>query len=269
MHPNRLTFLTSGLIDTGSEMLSFVANRPANPEEELLSDACRPKIGSSCFRFEVACKKHSKMMGYLSKTGASRCPSFRQLLPVRVAQIIPTGTLLALCLNALSVPAQNRVSEYDVKAVYLYNFGQFIRFSPSEEVSKRQSFDICVVGEDPFGHTLDEVTANEKRDGKPVHVLRLKAAEEAHGCAIAYISASEGSRIGTDLDQLRAHEVLTVSDATDFLQYGGMIQFVDVGDHVRFAVNLKAVSSAQLSLSSDLLRVALSVNGKPPTVVQR
>jgi hypothetical protein len=62
--------------------------------------------------------------------------------------------------------------------------------------------------------------------------------------------------------------VLTVSDAADFLLHGGMIQFVIVANHVRFAVNLDAVRSAQLSLSSELLKVAISVNGEPPTGVR-
>ena len=160
------------------------------------------------------------------------------------------------------------MSEFDVKAAYLFNFGKFVRFTPSDAVIKRQSFDICIVGEDPLGHTLDELTANEQLDGKPVRVVRLKTAAEARGCAIAYISASEGTRVRTDLDALRGQAVLTVSDAANFLQHGGMIQFVIAANHVRFAVNLDAVRSAQLSLSSELLKVAISVNGKPPTEVR-
>jgi hypothetical protein len=160
------------------------------------------------------------------------------------------------------------MSDHDVKAAYLFNFGKFIRFTPSDAVLKRQSFDICIVGEDSLGHTLDDLTVDEQLDGKPVRVLRLKTAAEARGCAIAYISASEGTRVGTDLDALHGQSVLTVSDASNFLQHGGMIQFVTVGNHVRFAVNLDAVRDAQLGLSSELLRVAVSVNGEPRTGVR-
>jgi len=68
-----------------------------------------------------------------------------------------------------------------------------------------------------------------------------------------------------DLAILGNADVLTVSDAPDFLQHGGMIQFVLVSNHVRFAVNLEAVNHTHLVLSSELLRVASSVAGKPPT----
>jgi hypothetical protein len=152
--------------------------------------------------------------------------------------------------------------ENAVKAAYVFNFGRFVRFVPSDAVNSRQSFDICIVGEDPLGHTLDDLTANEQLDGKPVRVGRFKTAAEARGCAIAFISASEGSHLSSDLEALRGQPVLTVSDAAGFLQHGGMIQFLTIENHVRFAVNLEAVRAAQLGLSSELLRVATSVSGE-------
>ncbi len=176
--------------------------------------------------------------------------------------------IIALCAIAAAVSAQNRVSEYAVKAAYLFNFGRFVRFAPSDAVNNRRTFDICIVGEDPLGLALDDLTANERLDGKPVRVARMKTAGEARTCAIAYISSAEGAHVRTDLDALRGLPVLTVSDSANFLQHGGMIQFVIIGNHVRFAVNLDAVRSAQINLSSELLKVAVSVNGETPAGVR-
>jgi hypothetical protein len=176
--------------------------------------------------------------------------------------------IVTICAIATLASAQNRISEYDVKAAYLFNFGKFVRFTPTDADINRQSFDICIVGEDPLGTSLDGLTANEELDGKPVRVMRVKTAVEAHGCAIAYIGASEATRVRSDLDELRGQPVLTVSDAGTFLQNGGMIQFVIRGSHVRFAVNLDAVRNARLSLSSELLRVAISVTGERPAEVR-
>jgi hypothetical protein len=191
--------------------------------------------------------------------GARACRAGRSIVGIA---IVAAGVFAAFA------SAQNRMSEYDVKAAYLFNFGKFVRFTPSDADNNRQSFDICIVGEDSLGHTLDELTANEQLDGKPVRVARLKTAAEARGCAIVYISASEGARVRNDVEALRGQPVLTVSDADSFLQSGGMIQFVIQASHVRFSVNLDAVRDAQLSLSSELLRVAISVNGKPPAAVR-
>lgn len=206
-----------------------------------------------------------KVTSRLSKTGGfdRRPASWRT--GGSVALRITRTTLVTLSFVAASLAgAQNHISEDDVKAAYVFNFGRFVRFEPSAVVTSRASFDICIVGENPLGRTLEDITANEQLDGKPVRVIRLKSGADAHGCAIAYISASEDSHLGSDLDALRGLPVLTVSDASNFLSHGGMIQFVLVANHVRFAVNLEAVRTAQLTLSSELLKVAVSVNGQPP-----
>jgi hypothetical protein len=176
--------------------------------------------------------------------------------------------ILLFCMIAAFAYPESKVSEYAVKAAYLFNFGKFVRFAPSDAVNNRQSFDLCIVGEDPLGHTLDDLTANERLDSKPVRVVRVKSATEARACAIAYISSSEGARVAADVEALRGQPVLTVSDDPNFLQHGGMIQFVTIESHVRFAVNLNAARNAQLALSSELLKVAISVNGQTSMEVQ-
>lgn len=148
--------------------------------------------------------------------------------------------------------------EYEVKAAYLFNFGKFLHRSAPPQ---HDSFDICVVGEDPMGSALDSLTRGEQIEGRPVRVRRMHEASEARGCDIAYLSANEGVRIEEDVAALGDADTLTVSDAPKFLQRGGMIQFVLQGDHVRFAVNLNAVRRSHLVLSSELLRVAVSVIG--------
>jgi hypothetical protein len=204
----------------------------------------------------------------LFNNGASRCSSQGRSLGGRLSRGKQCAAIVAFCAISAIIYAQNRISEYTVKAAYLFNFGKFVRFTPPEAGTSRQTFDICIVGEDPLGHSLDDLTANERLDGKPVRVVRLKSAAEARGCSIVYISSSEGARVADDLNALRGLPVLTVSDAASFLQHDGMIQFVNIQNHVRFAVNLNAAKRAQVGLSSELLKVAISVDGEIPKGVR-
>jgi hypothetical protein len=147
-----------------------------------------------------------------------------------------------------------------------------MRVSPGGEAS-HNDFNICVIGEDPFGRALDDITAGEQIDGHPVRVVRLEKANfdkpESQKCAIAYLGLSEEKRMDQDLAAFRDSDTLTVSDAPDFLKRGGMIQFLLLSDHVRFAVNLDPVRRTHLVLSSDLLRVASSVSGNRSGEVQQ
>lgn len=169
-----------------------------------------------------------------------------------------------LCLwAAVCIGAQAKPSEYDVKAAYLFNFGKFLRFDGGVSRERGSTFDICILGRDPMDGTLDQIAANESIDHRPVRIRRIADATEGRGCQILFLSASDADRIREDLALLSGADVLTVSDARDFLEQGGMIQFVLESDHVRFAVNLNAVNRTHLALSSELLRVASSVQGKP------
>lgn len=193
--------------------------------------------------------------GWLQAWSRSRCGLRARLLCLSAAALLPVTAI-----HSATTPPSNP-SEYEVKAAYLLNFGRFVRSSPPR--APHTSFDICILGRDPLDGSLDSLASNESIDHLPVHVRRLPDVTDAKTCSIVFISSFEGDHIREDLAILGAADVLTVSDSPDFLERGGMIQFVLVSNHVRFAVNLDAVSHAHLVLSSELLRVASSVTGKP------
>jgi hypothetical protein len=169
--------------------------------------------------------------------------------------------VFALLLTTL-VFAEPKPSEPEVKAAYLLNFGRFVRLSGASAGMRPPTFNICVLGHDLIGRVLDDVTAHQSVDNRPVRVVRIGDAYAARGCQVLFISPDEGDGIYADVAALANADVLTVSDAPDFLKDGGMIQFVTQQDHVRFAVSLDAVNRTHLVLSSELLRVALSITGK-------
>jgi hypothetical protein len=122
-----------------------------------------------------------------------------------------------------------------------------------------------VVGEDGVEAALKNLSVGQNINNRSVRIVRVKDGTEARNCGIAYVSDSEGARMDKDLEELRGADVLTVGNSSTFLAQGGMIQFLLLSNHVRFAVNLAAVQNTHLVLSSELLRVAYSVAGKPAT----
>lgn len=158
---------------------------------------------------------------------------------------------------------QAKASEYEVKATYLYNFGRFVQWPQEAVAAKGDSFSICVFGQDPFGAVLDTTLSGESINGKAVVAKRVSKPQDALDCRILYISVSEESRLKEILAGLDKSGVLTVSDIPQFSQRGGMIQFVVVGNKIRFEVNLTSAQDAGLTLSSDLLKVAVAVRKSP------
>jgi len=157
----------------------------------------------------------------------------------------------------------SKPTDYDVKAVYLYNFGRFVEWPPNSAAAKTDAFTICVLGEDPFGPTLYTTFARETIGGKAVVTKRVASPKEAVNCQILFISSSEDKQLNKIMESLDKAAVLTVSDMPQFSQHGGMIQFILEGNRVRFEVNLTATQNAGLTLSSELLKVATNVRRNP------
>jgi hypothetical protein len=166
---------------------------------------------------------------------------------------------LALPAPSCTAAAPSHPSQSDVEAVYLFDFGKFVRWPTGAEQGAMR---ICIAGTESFKAGVEKIVANENINGRSLEVRRVLGPGEASGCAILFIDAAEGERAPELLAAVAGKPTLTVSDLTDFLTRGGMIQFELVGDRVRFSVNLGAVNRGHLAMSSELLKVALTVKGK-------
>jgi YfiR/HmsC-like len=166
---------------------------------------------------------------------------------------IASALLGPSCLHA----QRSNPGEYEVKAAYIYDFGKFVAWPA--KVAPADDFPICVLGEDPFGATFDATIAGETINGKKVVVNRIAKPQEAVSCRILFISGSEESQLKEILATLDKTSVLTVSDISQFTRRGGMIQFVTDANRVRFEVNVTIAERAGLTLSSQLLKVAINV----------
>jgi hypothetical protein len=160
--------------------------------------------------------------------------------------------LLAPSVLNAGAPAQ----EYEIKAVFLYNFAQFVQWPPDAFADKNAPLVIGILGNDPFGSYMDEAVRGETVNGRPFVVRRFGRAEDIDGCHILFISRSESGRLDEILDKLKGKSVLTVGDMDDFSHYGGMIRFVTENNKVRLRINVEAAKSAGLKISSKLLRPA-------------
>jgi hypothetical protein len=147
-------------------------------------------------------------------------------------------------------------TEYQLKAVFLFNFSQFVDWPPAAFADERAPLVIGVLGEDPFGGELDAAVSGETVNGRPLTVRRYRRVEEIEQCHILFIDRSERDRLGKILDKIDGRSVLTVGDFEGFARNGGMIRFVSSGNRIRLRINLEAAQAADLAISSKLLRPA-------------
>ncbi len=197
------------------------------------------------------------------RSAERRSPGDRRCLPglnIRALCIALASLITAFGWLGEAAAETVRASQYDVEAAYLYNFGKFVEWPGDPHQGPMQ---ICVLGKDPFGATLDHILSNEAINGRPLVANRITTAAAAQNCSILYIASSEEPRVDSLLVALQGKPILTVSDMPQFLRHRGMIQLVVEENRVRFSVDLDAVNPSGLVLSSELLKVAVQVKGKP------
>lgn len=193
-------------------------------------------------------------------------------IPCAHAAMLRSMARLAICLlgcafafTAPELRAQPTIAhEYEIKAVFLFNFAQFVEWPKSAFPHPDAPFHIGVLGADPFGAALKQTVAGESIRGRKVMLHQSHRLEDLRHCHLLFISASERGRVRDVLAQIGDSPVLTVSEIPNFAQHGGIVNFFLQGNKVRFEINVAAAQHHGLKLSSQLLSLAKIINQNPP-----
>ena len=160
-----------------------------------------------------------------------------------------------------------KISEYDLKAVCLYNFTHFAYWPAAKEPTKEQPVIIEVVGRSPFNKTFKDLQAQLQEAGKKsitiVYHGPYQNGMDLRESHLLFISSSEKKNIDAIIASLQGAPVLTVSDMDGFLEAGGMINLVVRNNRVRWAINRMALRAAGLNLNAKLLQLAVRVEESP------
>lgn len=148
--------------------------------------------------------------------------------------------------------------EYAVKATYLYKLAPFVNWPPNAFAAADAPFNICVVGDDPFGDFLQNAVTGRRFGTHPFGVRRMESLTSDADCQIAFISQLPSQGMREALDAVSGKPVLTVIDSTVPAQ-GGIVQFVITHGRVGFDIDTAAAARNHITLSSKLLNLALAV----------
>jgi hypothetical protein len=165
----------------------------------------------------------------------------------------------ALCLiacSAVNLPAQEqKAGEYQVKALFLYNFINFVDWPADSSIHSSPTINVCVIGDDPFDNALDNIRDNTVKD-KKLAIRFYRPYDEPKGCHLLFIPATEKRHVAKILKSVRESNVLTVGDTEESARQGAIIGFYIEQNKVRFAINIEAARRAGLRISAKLLKLA-------------
>ena len=146
--------------------------------------------------------------------------------------------------------------EYEVKAAFLYNFARYVEWPPERLPAPGEAFVVTVLGEDPFGDTLDAIVRDRTVHDRRLTVRRVARVEDVGDSQVLFISRSEAEDLPRILQRLETAPILTVGETAQFAERGGMIRFRREGERIGFDINLASSERAGLRISSQLLKLA-------------
>jgi hypothetical protein len=179
------------------------------------------------------------------------------LSPLRRGWVIGRAVALGLAavLGATGSPEQP-ADEYQVKAAFLYNFAKFVQWPSEAFQSSKEPIAICVLGQDPFGRSLEDTVAGREIDGRSLVLRHISSVKQAAGCHVLFISSSENNHPLPNLAEIKTSGILTIGDSDAAGADGVVINFkIELGK-VRFEINLEAAERQKLRISSRLLNLA-------------
>jgi hypothetical protein len=173
--------------------------------------------------------------------------------------------VVALAVTAVRANAQESVTgEYQVKAAFLYNFTKFVEWPPGLFESSDSPISICVLGQNLFGHVLQETVRGKTVNGRMLVVSGIPDARSATHCQIVFVSSFERMRFGAILGELRSG-ILTVGETDAFIEAGGIVNLKLESGRIQIQVNINAAEQAGVHISSKLLSLAQIIrNSVPP-----
>jgi hypothetical protein len=164
---------------------------------------------------------------------------------------------LLLLITHLASAAQTPPSrEYELKAVFLFNFSQFVEWPPASFSTGQAPFVIGILGKNPFGTYLEEIVSGERANGHTVTIQYYNDVKDIGACHILFINITGTKNTQRIVESLKGRNTLTVSDASDFSEQGGMVRFFTRDNKIKFEINPDASKAAGLVISSKLLRLA-------------
>lgn len=152
----------------------------------------------------------------------------------------------------------SRLGEYQVKTAYLYNFVKFISWPDNTFESPSSPLVIGVLGENNFGDKLESLQG-KKIGQRAIQINYFTTLNDVQACHLLYISKSENGEIKRILKQLSVRPIVTVGESEQFVDLGGIIQFITKRGRLRFSINQKVAHGNRIQIDAQLLSLAIRV----------
>ncbi|MBC8353459.1 MAG: YfiR family protein [Planctomycetes bacterium] len=187
-----------------------------------------------------------------------RAGTNRHLRVVRA--ILVLAATLSVCFSASAAFAA-QPKEHTLKVAYLYNFTKFVSWPADALPPSQGAFVIGVIGENPFGQTLNKLAAAKLAQKRPIAVRYFKSLADYKPCHMLFVAASTPPDVrAAIIRQTRNQPVLVVGENVGYGVEGSTVNFVLLEDgSIKIEINIDAMNRRKMQANALLLKLATVV----------
>jgi hypothetical protein len=178
----------------------------------------------------------------------------------------PAPILFGIAMAVLSAARSSELpqgeistSEYDVKAVFLYHFIQYLKWPEGIEP---KVFSIVVLGKSEILAPLQEIAKKKNIGPTPIAVQQCLEIGQIGHPHVLFIAKSVAPKIAQALEKTRGTDILTISEVEGLGTRGVAINFVERDGKIKFEMSEKRLKESHIQIGSQLLKLAIRADKK-------
>jgi len=150
-------------------------------------------------------------------------------------------------------------SEKQVRAMFVYNFANFVEW-PRKAFNRANSpLQVCLLGDVPFSPYLEPMSGTIIGERELLVTMTEDEKKFKGQCHILFV----GDDKKLDMERLYKSKkyvyILSVSEQKGFIERGGIVNIIDQSKKISFDIDLDNAKRRGLFISSDLLSLARNI----------
>jgi hypothetical protein len=140
------------------------------------------------------------------------------------------------------------------QAMFIYNFSRLIEWPANY---KTGPFVIGTFGASPVADELTSYTTGKKVGTQDISVQEIKSVDEINKCHILFIPFSRTKQIGQIVAKIDNKSTLLITEKGGAIDLGSAINFLIVGDKLKFEMKQANASKYGIKVSAKLQEMAI------------
>ncbi len=153
----------------------------------------------------------------------------------------------------LAAPQVSASQVSDAQAIFIYNFSRLIKWPAS---ATQGDFVIGVLSSNETYESLISYTSTKKVGTQKITIKQFNNPEDITACNILFVGSSRSSKMDEINKMLIGTNTLIVGEHRGITESGAAINFVIVGDRLKFELNKSNIDKYNLIISKSLQDMA-------------